>query len=208
MKLLSSHKWTKRITIVIGYALAVIIIFKIYDGYSLSIAHLPDFDRSAIDEYRVKPYIAAAMKLQAMGQNKAEQYMMKYAQKNRYGGDQLYVLCRMLYTKSPTSDFDWPPLGRPSCFGGTTYLDWPLTPIEIVDGVPFLIADGHAIYGALELPSTYLNYCMTNCEWNTFSYRKNSRMELSAALNKLLTSVKWKQPLSPEEKEWLTVQIR
>jgi hypothetical protein len=141
--------------------------------------------------------------LQAMGQKRAEQYMLDCADKNLNGGGQLYVLCRMLYANAP-----WPPMGRPQSFGGTTYFDWPLTPIEIVDGVPFLIAEGHFVLGAPEPPSTYINYCMTNCVWNTFSYRKKSNEELAFALNKLLSSSKWKQPLSPAEKEWLSAQIR
>lgn len=113
----------------------------------------------------------------------------------------------MLYTKREINWFTQPPLGRPSCIGGTSYLDWKLCPIEMVDGIPFLIATDYSTYSAPGIPSEYLNFCMTNCEWNQLSYQEKSDQELNTALNKLLSSPNWKRPLTPEEKEWLTVQI-
>ena len=169
---------------------------------------MPSFQRNDYGKYEVKPYVEAVIRLQSMGQQRSEQCMVKYARQNKWSGDQIYILCRMLYTKPIASDFKSPPLGLPSCIGGTNYKNWPLNPIEIVDGVPFLIATGFSLYGAGGTPLDYISYCMTNCEWNTFLYKSKSDEELKTALNKMLNSSKWNRPLREDEKQGLSLQIR
>jgi len=167
----------------------------------------PGFETDEFGKYLVSPYITMAVELQSIGRQKAELRMLEYAKTNYWNSDQLFILCRMLYKKPSNSDFRAPLLGVPYCLGETSPMDWPLNPIEIVNGVPFLIAKQHTIYGVPGIPSEYLEYCITNCDWNTFKYQNKSEAELESALNKLLNSSKWKRPLTPEERDWLAKQI-
>jgi hypothetical protein len=186
-------------------ALSIYVI--VYKIASPNLSKLPDFWAS--DQYDVKPYLAAAIALQSMGQQKAEAHMMKYAKPYPYpGGDSIFILCRMLYVKRPSSDFKLPGLGLPTYIGGTGPKDWSLEPIEVVHGVPFLITTSYGLYGAPPDPEEYLEYCMTNCNWNTFRYEHKSNSKLNSALNTILNSPKWKRPLREDEKEWLTAQIQ
>jgi hypothetical protein len=180
---------------------------RIYHDKWPNFKSLPYPDVTFTNKYKVEPYIAVVADLQLMGQQKAEHRMLEYAKSDYWGSDQIYVLCRMLYSKFPGKKFMRPPLGQPSCLGGTSHLDWPLNPIEITDGVPFLIADGYNLYGMPGVPGDYLAYCMTNCDWSTFPYHRKTDGELHSALNKLLNSSKWKQHLSPDEITWLSDQI-
>lgn len=158
--------------------------------------------------YRVRPYILAAKNLQSMGRAAAERYMMDYAKKG-YDSDQIYILCRILYVKSGRGDFNEPKLGKGHFVAENGGKEFPLQPIEIVDGVPFLIVYDYAIFGGMpDSPAEYLDYCRENCGWNTYNYRVKSESELQSALNKIVNSPKWKRPLGPREKGWLTAQIQ
>jgi hypothetical protein len=201
-------KWLKRVVVWCALTLVVAVSIRLYRDTYPHFGRLPHPDVTLTNKYKVKPYILAAIELQSIGQQRAEQRMLAYAKSDTLGSDQIYVLCRMLYSKSPGKRFLPPPLGRQSSFEGTTYLDWPLCPIEIVDGVPFLIAYGYTFYGMPGVPGDYLNYCMTNCQWSAYVYSIKSSDEVNSALNKLLNSPKWKQPLTLDEKAWLTDQIR
>src|SRR5262245_58650010 len=90
------------------------------------------------DQFKVDPYIAAAGKLQEMGKAKAVATLRAAAvsPKDRQRDMKVIVLCRMLFTARPDGKFRRPEIG-----GGMEIVareTWPLEPIEIVDGVPFL----------------------------------------------------------------------
>ncbi len=174
-----------------------------------SLEQLPHFqDISYKHEFKVEPYICTAVALQKMGFEHACQDMLMVA-KRENDSEQLYVLCRMLFQKRGTSEFRRPWIGGAVFLGGTDYSDWPLEPIELVDGVPFVISRGYTVHGALpESPEAYLKYCITNCDWNAFQYQVKSRDELNQALNKLLISTKWKHPLEYQEHEILAGQVK
>ena len=91
--------------------------------------------------------------------------------------------------------------------GGTGYSDWPLEPIELVDGVPFLITRGYVLAGRPEADDQYLSYCETHTDWNDLQYAVRTKQQRQAALAKLVTSPKWKTPLSDEEHQFLARQI-
>jgi hypothetical protein len=173
-----------------------------------SLDRLPAFELiSYKHEYKVDPYIHAAITLQTMGYERACREMMKAAKRNE-DSQQIYILCRMLFQERGNSGFRRPSLGGAVFLGGTDYVDWPLDPIEVVDGVPFVITWGYGTTGAMpEPPEMYLNYCMTNCDWNTSKYRTKSNDELEKDLNALLMSPKWKRPLEPQEREIIARQI-
>jgi len=157
-------------------------------------------------EFKSAPYIEAAIALQKVGQKIACQKMMRLAKADE-NADQIYILCRMLFIQRNASIF------RPPYIGGASYLgmgedaDWPHSPIEVIDGVPFAINWAYTLAGSPETPADYLNYCMTSCDWNTFKYTPKSHDELVRALNKLLITGRWKRPLNLQEKAILLNQI-
>lgn len=157
-------------------------------------------------KYKSQPYISAAITLQAMNRDTALQQVLKLAQSGK-DDEQVFVLCRMIFSSRGTNSFRQPHIGRTIYLGGTDSRDWPLDPIELVNGVPFNIVWDYAIFATPESAEDYLSYCITNCDWNTFRFHKMSHDELKEALNKLLASPKWKRPLEQYEHEFLADQI-
>jgi hypothetical protein len=70
---------SKLLAATICCGIAIIISGEIYYDSLPHFRGLPHVGIGSQDVYRVKPYIAAAIELQKMGQVKAEQHMMKYA---------------------------------------------------------------------------------------------------------------------------------
>lgn len=167
---------------------------------------LPDLG----SEYRIDPYIAYAIRLQKMGRDAACQELLEVAKndskqlKNR----QIAILCRMLFCKRTNSSFTRPGLGGAHFLGGSNYSDWQLEPIELIDGAPFAISTGYTILGRAESGLSYLNYCIANCDWNSFLYRELQTSDKRTAMAKLLTSDKWNRPLNEYEQGFLAAQIR
>jgi hypothetical protein len=157
--------------------------------------------------YKVKSFLDTAIALQSMGQAEACKYMLSVAQKNSEA-DQIAILCRMLFRARVFGDFRRPEIGLPSLAGCTRMNDWPMEPIEVVDGTPFLIAKGYAVFGTKGSQEIYLRYCIENCEWNTYRFHKKTDSELKAALNKLIHSPKWNCPLQDEDVKFFTNQIQ
>jgi len=104
-------------------------------------------------------------------------------------------------------EFRSPGLGCPAFFGGTDDPDWPLEPIELVDGVPFLILRGYYLTGVPESADSYLKYCIGNCAWNTAAFQPKSRQQKRKALEKLMASPKWKGHLGDSDQAFLSAQL-
>src|SRR5581483_2244888 len=155
--------------------------------------------------YKVDTYIQSAVELQSLGYDAALKRLHGMAQTNWWlGNGKVFVLCRMLFVQRPGSDFRGPFLGQGFFLGGTDYSDWPLEPIELVDGVPFLITNGYLLAGRSEAEDMYVHYCETNCDWSGFRYTIKTEQQKRDALNKLINSPKWKMPLDKNEQEFLT----
>ncbi len=156
--------------------------------------------------YKVDTYIQLATELQSLDHTNALARLHAMT-KDFHHGQRVIILCRMLFAQRPGSDFRRPMLGGPSLLGGTDYADWPLEPIELVDGVPFLITRGYFLAGKAEPDEWYVRYCETNCNWSDFRYVPKSGQQKQDALNKLFASPKWKKPLDVYEREFLAKQI-
>ncbi len=167
-------------------------------------SELPDIQ---IDEYKVDPYIHLAIELQSLGRTRALARLHSMAQDRKFER-RVITLCRMLFTRRPGSGFRRPLIGGASFSGGTDYGDWPLEPIEVTDGVPFLITRGYMGSGVPETDEKYLRYCETNCAWSDYRYSIKTEQQKRDALAKLLTSPKWKTPLNPFESQFFTDQIQ
>lgn len=171
----------------------------------VALKNLPAMRRRS---YQADPYIAAASKLQELGEEKAIEILRRAAK----GPDQndsksVIVLCRMLFTAKPKGTFRQPMLGGPYLPGGTQSEDWSLVPLEIVDGVPFLVVEGYVLSGFPEPSAYYLDYCLKECDWASTKFKPKTAAERNKALEKLLASPKWTQPLTDNEKAFLSKQI-
>jgi hypothetical protein len=190
---------------------------------AVSLATLPSISQL---RYRVDPYIEAAGNLQANGKEAAFQQLLMLARTSGLSQfedrQRIAVLCRMLFSKRPGSDFERPGLGAPSFLEGyptilwadsindPRFRKWSLEPIEIVDGVPFAIVVGYSYDGPWNARGTelYVRYCMTNCDWASTRFTIQSKRRKEAALRKLLFSPKWGSQLGDWERGYLRSQIQ
>jgi hypothetical protein len=126
--------------------------------------------------------------------------------------DRIIILCRMLFTAKPGGNFRRPVSAFCVFLGGARHADWPLAPIELIDGVPFLVAreSGGVAGQARESAESYLHYCLENCDWNPIRYEAKTAPEKEAALAKLLASPKWvwQVSLNPGDEQFLSGQIK
>src|SRR5688500_5892944 len=100
--------------------------------------------------YRVDPYIAAAA-LQAEPKTAADTLKKLFKEADDWDdAGKAIVLCRMLFTAKPKGEFRHPMLGAPSFLGSGDAKDWPMEPIELVDGVPFVVVYGYRLGGKPE----------------------------------------------------------
>ena len=175
-------------------------------------------------EFKADLYLEAAIHLQALEPENAQEVLYSTASAKEtnirtsftFVNDHLVTitLCRMLFTaKDSLSENSKPEFrraryGAPGFLGGTSLEDWPLEPIEIVDGVPFWITNGYTLGGFPEQGTSYLGYCIENCEWNNYRYSSQDSILKQAALEKLLASSKWKRELSKYDQEFLSAQIQ
>lgn len=170
----------------------------------VSLDDLPDLEAAT---YRVDPYIRAAAALQEMGKDKAGETLSKLA-RGRKHDNQVIVLCRMLFTCKAKGEFRRPGIGAAHFLGGTDYSDWLLEPIELVDGVPFLITRGYDLAGYAEPAESYVKYCLRNGDWSSTRFKRKDDQEKQKALKKLLASPKWKARLEDTETAFLSSQIK
>lgn len=177
-----------------------------------------------MSELKADLYLQAAIHLQALETDNAQGLLYSIASSREanlgasfsFLNDNLVpiILCRMLFTAKKTSsetstpEFRRARCGAPGFFGGTNLEDWTLEPIEIIDGVPFNITNGYFLAGYPEHGTSYLSYCIENCDWNSFKFTPKDSGQKQAALDKLLASPKWKRELSKYDIEFLSAQIQ
>jgi hypothetical protein len=147
-----------------------------------------------------------AVALQSLGRSAALDKLHAMA-RNPQAGGRVIVLSRMLFERRPGSDLRRPMMGVAYFLGGTGYSDWPNEPIEVVDGVPFLITDGYMMGGLPESDEAYLTYCEAHGDWSTFRYSLKTPEQKRAALNDLYASSKWKAALTTTDRKYLAEQI-
>jgi len=166
-------------------------------------------DLPALEEFKIDPYLAAAATLQAMKKEKATVRLAELATRgNHRGTEQAVILCRMLFVCKTNGEFRRPGLGGPGFVGPTSFSDWPLEPIEIVDGVPFCVVTGYLVTGHPEPAIKYLKYCVDNCDWNPEVFKPKTAEEKQRAMAKLVTSPRWRGPITEEGKKMLAAQLK
>jgi hypothetical protein len=159
-------------------------------------------------KFRSDSYIQAAHSLQALGKEKASALLLELAAKDVWPYSRTRSLCRMLFQAKPKSTFRRAAIGGCTFPGGTDYDDWPLEPIEIVDGVPFMVAGDCGLAGIPEPPKAYVRYCIEECDWSNIKFTPRSKDQKQKALEKLLSAPKLKGKLNKFEREAFEDQIK
>ena len=151
------------------------------DQPPITLSDVPKWDTR---DYKADAFIAAAAKFQALGKEKACECLLELAgpqaartidEGTRREG--LFILCRMIFTARAKEEFRRPSLGAAVCVGSIESKLWSREPIEIVDGVPFLVVRGYIIGGLPESVDDYVKYCINNCAWNSFEFKPKSAEE-------------------------------
>jgi len=161
---------------------------------------LPAFYPADLRAYGADPFIAAAVELQSLDHATALRQLHAMASEEHTPA-RVVVLCQMLFMPRPGAKFRRPGLGAAEYFGGTSSADWPNDPIEIVDGVPFLIVWGYTIAGMWATADSYVHYYEENGNWTPFRHQLTSAERKRSALRKLLASAKWKTDVDRAERE-------
>jgi hypothetical protein len=193
-------------TMLLRSALLVVAILFALPGCTrpIDVTSLPNL---VSGDYKVAPYLDTAARLQEMGRESACEALTRASQ-SQLDDFQVIVLCRMLFTPRDGAEFRRPSIGNPSLLGKSSSNAWPLEPIALIDGVPFLITQGYLLNGFPEPSSKYLRYCMSSCEWNPHSFHVPPAATLREALDKLLASPAWKRPLTKQERSFFEAQIQ
>ncbi len=179
----------------------------------VSLNDLPPVLHDSGEKYRVDPYLQAAVSLQAMDSERALKNLKALAERD--DDARVIVLCRMLFAElRPGTVFSRPVLGSPHFVGGEpdwndrVHRGWPLEPIELVDGVPFLVVRGYVLGGKGVSSWGYLAYCIQNCGWSQYRYKPKSLDEKKAALKTFLSLPKVKGRLDDADIRLLETQLR
>ncbi len=158
----------------------------------------------ATDGFKSLSYLQAAVMLQAMEKDDKVRKLREMAKRDDPMDLDVIVLCRMLFTRSKR-----PALGIPTYMGDSIWnSDWPLTPIEIVDGIPFFVVTGYGLSGLPESCESYLEDCIENCDWSRTRFTLPNEKVRKRALEKVLASPKWRRPLDKLERSILEAQIK
>jgi hypothetical protein len=175
----------------------------------VSLKDLPEGLGAEEGLFKIDPYLEAAATLQLLGQEGAIATLKALAADDGTQGTRVIVLCRMLFTPKKGGTFRRPRLGWPHFIGfDGREANWPLEPIALVDGIPFLVTTGYSGSGLPETGSGYLAECVQKCEWSDVKYGPKTEVEKTAALNKLLHSERFMRKLDSTETQFLASQIK
>ena len=173
--------------------------------FSVLLTNLPEFYDGR--GYKVDPYIKAAIALQGVDPQTRAQALLDFAKDEKHGRNAI-ILCRMLFSQKPDREFRRARIGTPDFLGGTNYPDWPLEPIRLVFGVPFLVTRGYHPRGVPEPAESYVRYCLTNCEWTALHFAPKTAKQKEDSLATLIASPRWHGVLTAPELAFLTDQIQ
>ncbi len=157
--------------------------------------------------FKCKPYINLAIYVQSIEKTDAVLLLKEFSTSQQYE-DEMIILTRMLFQSTTKKPLRRPYIGGASFFGNTDYKDWQNEPIEIVNGIPFLITRGYSLGGYPESSLDYLLYCISNGEWNSIIYSIKTEEEMKSSLNLLLISEKWHSKISSFDKVFFENQIQ
>lgn len=189
----------------VNYILFVTVLFStINDGLSIRAIEFRPHD--FVNNYSIDSYLQNVVYIQSLSSESAIIRLKEIASDDSQSY-KIYVLCRLLFKGHIGNAFRSPRIGMPGFLGDADNKNWPLDPVGIIDGVPFLVVDGYSLFGLAESPADYLRYCLENCEWNDYKYEIKTRMQKENALKKMLSASKWSRKLDKYESKFLTDQV-
>jgi hypothetical protein len=101
-----------------------------------------------------------------------------------------------------------PHLGGMKFLDGRYGGDWPLAPLELQNGVPFLVVSGYMVGGPLCNSVKDVKCCIENRNWSDTRFDLITKEDQQKALADLLASKKWKKQLSKRARDFLSAQIQ
>jgi len=116
-----------------------------------------------------------------------------------------FGLCRLVFAARETEAMREPYAGLPFMLGQTEATDWPLMPICLHQGVPFLIVKGRLVGGQPEDGADYLAYCLKFCRREPQSIRKPGE-ELRSIAQDFVRHGPWRRPLMDDEESFILAQ--
>jgi hypothetical protein len=159
--------------------------------------------------FKCDTFIKAAADLQALGEDGAIKFLSSLAP-TRLELVTETILCNMLFEPPPRSNSRGPRFTAAKYMGETNEAQWPLEPIELVDGVPFLVVKAGSWTGGLSEDAAALTvqWFVDNWRWRAMKYVSKTQAEKESALTKLKASMKWVRPLADDEWRFLADQVR
>jgi hypothetical protein len=165
-------------------------------------APVDSFPGDFVDDFRASRYLELAVALQALPpQERATRLEAMARDPSR--SYEVFPLCRMLFEARDGGVFRSPMLGAAEFVAGT-YTDWPLEPITLSDGIPFLIVRGYMLAGMPESAEMYVTYCLANCQWTQRKYIAATNAQIKQALERLISA----NPSLRVNADWLRLQTR
>jgi hypothetical protein len=116
------------------------------------------------------------------------------------------ALCRMLFVSKSAEPLRPPRLGEPCFLGDTTEECWPLQPIHLYQGVPFLVVKGWSVAGLPELATSYLAYSVLSGIWNEHPFMLIEQQDVVALTQEFIQHGPWRRPLDASEQSFLLSQ--
>lgn len=138
-------------------------------------------------EFNSRAYLALAVELQALGPTEAGRFLHQWS--GREDGVKVIPLCRMLFVAREGRVFRGPKLGWGNSCPREDKADWPLEPIALVDGIPFLVSPRHPRMDKAETGREYLDYCLSECDWSRQRLLVPGNEAFEAALRNLCALV-------------------
>lgn len=163
--------------------------------------------------YAPDKVIRAANYLIELGEETAyELLVIEAKRKNRFSrsDERISILSTLLWRNGAS-----PPLRR-IMFGGLISVpersmkdeDWPMLPICLSEGVPFLLGSGYVSAGkGPESGVDYLSYCKNNGKFRQQPYPIPTRREAERAVTSLFASEKWRNLKWEDSGEGWSYQI-
>ena len=139
--------------------------------------------------YRADYLIRAVNHLRKLGREEALRALKNYAKQTEHQeNEKIFLICRCLF-KNPRG-WKQPILGRPSpLIVSDNTRKFPLFPLAIKNGVPFLIVEGYELQGSPEL----VDGCMQLCGHLPLISEDMPETNLKEAAQRLVTSKEFKE---------------
>ncbi len=173
--------------------------------------------------YRIQSYLAVAAALQALPKDERIDKLSEWAgpgygffnDTKEYPGEQVYMLCQMLFQPKEPGDSL-----APQFRGRAQFVGEPISsnqsaeererdPLFWVGDIPFNLVLGYAFAGSYTVTARgYLNFCIRNADWTTRDFVKVDIASLPAAYDQLLELHPWSRPLGKSEADFLANQIQ